>query len=163
MIKSSYYYDSDPDFKKDDDSEAAHLIVAKQNMDRNIRCSLAYLHTRMQRVERLAWETGKHIPDHLIEKMSPAELQYFKTYLENLETYNKSVSNMFSNDSNNIDLTVDFNPPKDLFIEVRVQKDYGMVVLPESGEVRLQRNGTYLLRRCEVDNLIKRGIMAEVI
>ena len=64
-------------------------------------------------------------------------MEYFKTYLENIDTYNKAVSNMFSNDSNNIDLTVDFNPPKDLFIEVRVNKDYGNVILPESGEVRL--------------------------
>ena len=40
--------------------------------------------------------------------------------MENLETYNKSVSNMFANDTNNIDLTIDLNPPKDLFLEVRV-------------------------------------------
>ena len=95
--------------------------------------------------------------------MSPAELEYFKTYLENIETYNKTVSNMFTSDANNIDLTVDFNPPKDLYIEVRVRKDYGIVMLPESGEVRLQKNSTHLLRRSEVDNLIKRGIMSEVL
>ena len=62
-----------------------------------------------------------------------------------------------------MDLTVDFNPPKDLFIEVRVHKDYGTVILPESGEVRLQKNTTHLLRRSEVDHLIKRGIMSEVL
>ena len=106
-------------------------------MHRNIRCLLAYLNTRLTRVERLAWESGKHIPDRLQEKLSPAELDYFKTYLENIDNYNKAVSNMFANDSNNIDLTVDFNPPKDLFLEVRVNKDYGNVILPESGEVRL--------------------------
>jgi hypothetical protein len=44
---------------------------------------------------------------------------------------------MFSNDSNNIDLTAGFNPPKDLFMEIRVNKDYGIVMLPESGEVKL--------------------------
>ena len=40
--------------------------------------------------------------------------------MENLETYNKSVSNMFANYTNNIDLTIDLNPQKDLFLEVRV-------------------------------------------
>ena len=139
------------------------MIVACQNVQRNIRCVLAYLNTRLTRVERLAWESGKHIPDHLLEKISPAETQYFKTYIENLDNYNKAVSNMFGNDNNHIDLTVDFNPPKDLFIEVRVNKDYGTVMLPESGEVRLQKNTTHLLRRSEVDHLLKRGIMAEVI
>ena len=71
---------------------------------------------------------------------------------ENDDEYNPS----------SMDLTVDFNPPKDLFIEVRVHKDYGTVLLPESGEVRLQKNTTHLLRRSEVDHLIKRGIMSEV-
>ena len=66
-------------------------------------------------------------------------------------------------DPTSIDLTVDFNPPKDIFIEVRVNKDYGTVVLPESGEVRLMKNTTHFLRRTEVDHLIKRGIMSEVI
>ena len=46
---------------------------------------------------------------------------------ENDDEYNPS----------SMDLTVDFNPPKDLFIEVRVYRDYGTVLLPESGEVRL--------------------------
>jgi hypothetical protein len=36
-----------------------------------------------------------------------------------------------------LDLTVDLTPPKELFIEVRCQKDYGAVMLPESGEVHL--------------------------
>ena len=138
-------------------------MVSNQSMHRNIRCLLAYLNTRLTRVERLAWESGKHMPDHLGEKLSHAEMEYFKFYSDNIDSYNKAVSNMFSNDSNNIDLTVDFNPPKDLFLEVRVNKDYGNVILPESGEVRLQKNTTHLLRRSEVDHLIKRGIMAEII
>ena len=106
-------------------------------MERNIRCVLAYLNTRLTRVERLAWESGKHIPDHIMDKLSPGECTYFKEYLDNIDTYNKAVSNMFGTDSNHIDLTVDFNPPKDLFIQIRVNKDYGTVYLPESGEVKL--------------------------
>ena len=62
-----------------------------------------------------------------------------------------------------LDLTVDMTPPKELFIEVRCQKDYGAVMLPESGEVNLQRNTTHLLRRSEVDHLIKQGVLTEII
>ncbi len=58
---------------------------------------------------------------------------------------------------------MDLTPPKDLFIEVRIKKDYGAVMLPESGEVHLQKNTTHLLRRSEVDHLIKQGIITEVI
>ena len=152
---------SDPDFNKETDT--APLVVANQNRQRNIRCVLAYLSTRLTRVERLAWESGKHIPDHVMEKMSENELRYYKQYMENLEEYNKQISTLFGSENNNIDLTVDFHPPKDLFIEVRVNKDYGTVTLPESGQVKLQLNSTHLLRRNEVEELIKRGILSEVI
>tara|TARA_B110000285_G_C14868759_1_gene488144 strand:+ start:527 stop:736 length:210 start_codon:yes stop_codon:yes gene_type:complete len=69
---------------------------------------------------------------------------------------------MFGNNIH-IDLTVDLNPPKELFIEIRVNKDYGTVDLPESGEVKLQKNTIHNLRRSEVDHLIKRGIMSEIL
>ena len=138
-------------------------MVARQNWQRNIRCVLAYLNTRLSRVERMAWESGKHLPDHILEKLSESEASYFKTYVDNLDGYNKAICNMLGSDSNNIDLTVDLNPPKDLFVEVRVNKDVGTITLPESGEVQLQKNSTYLLKRSEADNLIKRGIMSEVV
>ena len=110
----------------------------------------------------MAWESGKHIPDHIMEKLSDSEVMYFKKYINNLDNYNKAVSKMIGSDVS-IDLTVDFNPPKDLFIEVRVNKDFGTITLPESGEVKLQKNSTHLLRRSEADHLIKRGIMSEIV
>ena len=143
--------------------DAPWLIVANQNMKRNIRCSLAYLHTRLTRIERMAWESGKQVPDHILDNLSPAETAYFKTYIEAIDGYQKSLGEMLTSQNNSLDLTVDFTPPKDLFLEVRINKDYGSVVLPESGEVKLQKNTTHLLRRSEVDHLIKRGIMAEVL
>jgi len=36
-------------------------------------------------------------------------------------------------------------------------------MLPESGEVHLQKNSTHLLRRSEVDHLIKQGVVTEII
>lgn len=62
-----------------------------------------------------------------------------------------------------LDLTVDLAPPKELFIEVRCQRDFGAVMLPQSGEVNLQKNTTHLLRRSEVDHLIKQGVVTEVL
>jgi GINS complex subunit 1 len=97
------------------------------------------------------------MPDHIKEKINPAELTYYNNYLESIDEYNRSLSM-----HNNIDLTVDMKPPKDLFIEVRIKQDYGTVMLPESGQVNLQKNTTHLLRRSEVDHLIKQGIVAEV-
>ena len=58
------------------------------------------------------------MPLHLKEKLSPLELTFYQNYLENLDEYNKSLSEF-----NNLDLTTDLTPPKELFIEVKVLKD----------------------------------------
>ena len=54
-----------------------------------------------------------------------------------------------------MDLTVDMNPPKDLFIEVKILKDHGTVILPESGQIVLKKGTTQYLRRTEVEHLMK--------
>ena len=61
-------------------------------MRRNIRCSLAYLNYRLNKIEKFVWESGKNLPDHILDQLSPAELAYLKKYIINLEDYNKAVS-----------------------------------------------------------------------
>ena len=73
-------------------------------------------------------------------------MKYFETYCAQLDAYTSEFSQYC-----NLDLTVDLTPPKDLYIEVRIKKDLGQMVLPESGQVLLQKNTTHLLRRTEVD------------
>ena len=114
---------------------------------------LTYRNTRLDRLHRLAWESGKSLPEHIKEKLSPGEVTYYQSYLEAIDAYNKALG------CAGIDLTVDMTPPKELFIEVRVKQDFGTVVLPESGSVNLAKGTTHLLRRTEVDHLIKRGIV----
>ena len=106
----------------------------------------------------MAWETGKSMPAHTKEKLHPAEIQYFRKYGESLD---KLSQDLF--ETNNMDLTVDMAPPKDLYIEVRILQACGKITLPESGEVDLVKNSTYNLRRSDVDHLVKQGIMAEVV
>ena len=127
----------DPNFDREAKSETAKLVVDKQVIDRNLRCVLAYLYNspnlmyrnaRADRLHRLAWEGGKAMPEHIKDNLSVAEINYYQKYLMAVDNYNKHLSEV-----NNIDLTVDLSPPKDLFIEVRVNIDYGTVTLPESG------------------------------
>ena len=118
-----------------------------------------YRSTRLDRLNRIAWMSGKTLPDHINENLSQSERSYYKEYLSAIDQLNQD----YSVGSSALDLTVDLTPPKELYIEVRIKKDYGAVMLPESGEVHLQRNTTHLLRRSEVDHLIKQGIVAEII
>jgi GINS complex subunit 1 len=103
--------------------------------------------------------SGKALPTHINENLSQGERSFFKTYLSAIEQLNSD----YAIGGTPLDLTVDLTPPKELFVEVRIKKDYGSIMLPESGEVHLQKNTTHLLRRSEVDHLIKQGIVAEII
>jgi hypothetical protein len=53
---------------------------------------VVYRNTRLDRLHRLAWESGKSMPEHMKEKLTPGELAYYQSYLDNLDEYNKSLS-----------------------------------------------------------------------
>ena len=57
-----------------------------------------------------------------------------------------------------MDLTADLQPPKDLYIEVRVEKDCGEI-FTDSGAVTLERGTTHYLRRSDVEHLIRQGFL----
>ena len=84
--------------------------------------------TRLDRLHRVAWESSKQMPPHIAQNLTPGEMKYFETYCAQLDAYTNDFSTYC-----NLDLTVDLTPPKDLFIEVRIKKDLGQMVLPESG------------------------------
>ena len=52
-------------------------------------------------------------------------------------------------------------PPKDLYIEVRVLKDCGEI-FTENGPVNLEINSTHFLRRVDVESLIRQGMLVQV-
>lgn len=70
------------DEEYDEDVNAAYPLAAKVAMERNVRCSLAYLSTRLDRLHRVAWESGKRMPAHISQNLTPSELKYFETYCE---------------------------------------------------------------------------------
>ena len=118
------------DDEYDEVADTAYPLAAKVAMERNVRCSLAYMSTRLDRLHRVAWESGKQLPEHIAANLTPSEIRYFETYCAQLDAYTNDYASYC-----NLDLTVDLTPPKDLFIEIRVKKDLGEMVLPESGQV----------------------------
>ena len=43
----------------DDDAAAACPIATKVAMEKNVRCAVAYMSTRLDRLHRVAWESSK--------------------------------------------------------------------------------------------------------
>lgn len=102
-------------------------------MRRNKRCLLAYHRTRADKLEQMCWD-GKDVLDQTYHggagnanqggqttesSLSPEEEEYFRQYNDMLSAYKGQWTD--------IDLTGSMEPPRDLFVDVRVLKDAGEI------------------------------------
>ena len=101
-------------------------------IDRNKRCLLAYLNSRMEKMREMRWQFGAVLPEEIKLNLSEPELEYFSKYNRHLATYMRAVGT---------DLTSDMYPPKSLYVEVRVKEDHGEVETAD-GEVVLLKAGS---------------------
>lgn len=125
-----------------DPATACSLLVNHLCMRRNKRCLLAYHRTRTNKLEELVWsgvdvlEPPNHIEhndgggssagtadsgngDGNSSSLSPEEEEYVRRYSDLLAAYKGQWTD--------IDLTGSLEPPRDLFIDVRVLKDAGEI------------------------------------
>ena len=113
-----------------DQAVATTLLVNHLSMRRNKRCLLAYHRTRSDKLEELVWKgsdvadlSGQQsrdgAADGLTSSLSPHEEDYVRQYSDLLAAYKGQWTD--------IDLTGSLEPPRDLFIDVRVLKDAGEI------------------------------------
>ena len=114
---------------------ACTLLVNHLSMRRNKRCLLAYHRTRTDKLEELVWGGvdlqelsgqptamaggGGLSNDAGSSSLSPQEEDYVRQYGDLLAAYKGQWTD--------IDLTGSLEPPRDLFIDVRVLKDAGEI------------------------------------
>lgn len=121
---------------------AGTLLTNHLSMRRNKRCLLAYHKTRTDKLEQLVWRgadvvdlsgqqlrdttgsgnapaNGGHPQDSATSSLSPQEEDYVRQYGDLLAAYKGQWTD--------IDLTGALEPPRDLFIDVRVLKDAGEI------------------------------------
>lgn len=115
---------------------ACALLVNHLSMRRNKRCLLAYHRVRAERLEQMCWN-GEDVLDRQTSaqglqeqvnadgtgdgssSLSPEEDEYVRQYADLLAAYKGQWTD--------IDLTGSVEPPRDLFIDVRVLKDAGEI------------------------------------
>ncbi|KAJ5478093.1 hypothetical protein N7530_003602 [Penicillium desertorum] len=150
-----------------DPAIACALLVDHLCMRRNKRCLLAYHRVRTEKLEELCW-TGVDILEqqqpsedsgaaqHTAlgasghSSLSPEEEEYFRQYGDMLAAYKGQWTD--------IDLTGTLEPPKDLFIDVRVLKDAGEIQT-EYGVINLTKNSQLYVRQGDVERLIAQGFL----
>ncbi|EME87291.1 uncharacterized protein MYCFIDRAFT_75152 [Pseudocercospora fijiensis CIRAD86] len=157
QLKSSFNPAEDP-------SMACALLVNHLSMRRNKRCLLAYHKTRTDKLEAMCWE-GVDVADLALasaqasssgrqdgntSSMSAEEEQYVHRYSDLLAAYKGQWTD--------IDLTGSLEPPRDIFIDVRVLKDAGEIQT-EYGSITLTKNSQFYVRQGDVERLIQQGYL----
>ncbi|RYP70175.1 hypothetical protein DL769_005054 [Monosporascus sp. CRB-8-3] len=144
-------------------------------MRRNKRCLLAYHKTRTDRLEELVWKgydvvdlAGQQVRDGPgaagagpgmgngdggSSSLSPQEEDYMRHYSDLLAAYKGQWTD--------IDLTGSLEPPRDLFIDVRVLKDAGEIQT-EYGAITLTKNSQFYVRQGDVERLIAQGYLQKL-
>ncbi|KAK9465247.1 hypothetical protein V1512DRAFT_211281 [Lipomyces arxii] len=154
-----------PHFRASQDRKASCAIFVLQLcIRRNKRCLLAYHALRARRLEVLAWsgvETNITVADDfeetvLFERPSissgwhPDEEEYFRGYGDILAE--------LKGEWTDIDIIGSMEPPRDLFIDVRVLKDAGEIQT-EYGAITLTKNSQFFVRQGDVERLIQQGYL----
>ncbi|KIN01954.1 hypothetical protein OIDMADRAFT_121895 [Oidiodendron maius Zn] len=158
-----------------DPATACTLLVDHLCMRRDKRCLLAYHRTRTDKLEEMVW-SGNDISDLAAQQpknlngnqeggsdlvsvdgssssLSPEEEEYVRQYSDLLAAYKGQWTD--------IDLTGSLDPPRDLFIDVRVLKDAGEIQT-EYGTINLTKNSQFYVRQGDVERLISQGYLQKL-
>ncbi|KZF26372.1 GINS complex, Psf1 component [Xylona heveae TC161] len=158
-----------------DPATACALLVNHLSMRRNKRCLLAYHRVRSNKLEEMCWN-GMDILEQQqqsqqnrggnnhgsaettllagesagVNSLSPEEEEFVRQYSDLLAAYKGQWTD--------IDLTGSLEPPRDLFIDVRVLKDAGEIQT-EYGSINLTKNSQFFVKQGDVERLIAQGFL----
>lgn len=133
------------------------ILLHNQAIQRHKRCLLAYHHHRMeiikdiQRTHRVASQGGGEDDDARgasAVSTHAGEAAFARDYASLREAYSASV------------FELDLLPPASHSVQVRVEKETGQVVLPDSGRiVSLTRGARLYLDRADAGDFLRQGIV----
>ncbi|CCH42711.1 DNA replication complex GINS protein [Wickerhamomyces ciferrii] len=128
-------------------ADQCQLFVTHLCMRRNKRCLLAYEKLRAEKLAQLAWDNKEP------ELTNHNEIEYLREYSDLLIGYKSAFPE--------IDLSGSLEPPKDVFIDVRVIKDAGEIQT-EYGVFNLTKDSQFFVRKADVERLIQQGYLQKL-
>lgn len=136
-----------------DQSAQCGAVVYHRAIERNKRCVLAYINERARRIIAYRWDGGPSAATHLVDTLSGPESTFLNEYEKILGKYSDAVE---------LDLTADKNPPRDLYIEIRVVRSCGEIST-DAGTVHLKQGTQHFLKRADVEHLIRQGALEHIV
>lgn len=163
-----------------DPAAACSLLVDHLCMRRNKRCLLVYHRVRLEKLEQKCWD-GEDLlsqDSNLADQsngnesssaLSPEEEDYVRQYNDLLAAHKGQWTD--------IDLGGSLDPPKDLFIDVRVLKDAGEIQTEygfvchnyeicitdlDARSIMLTKNSQFFVRQGDVEHLIAQKFLQKL-
>ncbi|OIR58650.1 MAG: DNA replication complex GINS protein PSF1, partial [Amphiamblys sp. WSBS2006] len=112
------------------------------------RCLVAYHQNRMRRLKEKA-----HRQETLVAVCSKKENAFLQRHIANIKKYEKTFPVQLK-------LIGEQTPPKSLYVKIAALQDCG-AVLTEDGPILLLKNTTHLVKRTDVEELIREGVVKE--
>ena len=166
-----------------DPAAACSLLVDHLCMRRNKRCLLVYHRVRLEKLEQMSWAGEDHIhqdptnqgqsegADGPSSSLSPEEEDYVRQYNDLLAAYKGQWTD--------VDLGGSLEPPRDLFIDVRVLKDAGEIQTEygfgwllsfqpkhtangRASSIMLTKNSQFFVRQGDVEHLIAQKFLQKL-
>lgn len=145
--------------QQDFPSEACAILIHHLCMRRNRRCLLAYQRLRADKIDEMVWNENE-----VKGVLSPEEEEYVRGY-------GLLVAGLKGRWTD-VELGGSLEPPRDLYVEVRVLKDAGEIQT-EYGYVRcillliirvitLTKNSQLYVRQADVERLIQQGYLQRI-
>ncbi len=123
-------------------------------MMRIYRCVLGYVNHRLLKIKNLFWKAGGIINETDQQFLSDNEKAFYVEYKKLIFEYQNSFPI-------ELDLYKDLEPPRDLNIEIRVLEDCGEIVTSNGEILTLEKGVSLLVRRCDVEHLIKQNLIIQ--
>ncbi|RMY85660.1 hypothetical protein D0864_07250 [Hortaea werneckii] len=131
----------------EDPATACALLVNHLAMRRNKRCLLAYHRTRTDKLEEMCWSGADVAEIQSAATSTRAQSGDSSNLSADEEAYINSYSNLlaaYKGQWTDIDLTGSLEPPRDIFIDVRVLRDAGEIQT-EYGSITLTKNSQFYI------------------
>ena len=128
-------------------------------LERNKRCLLAYQKLRCDLLDAFVWENSAI--SLLGDDSSQDRNDLTLLEQEYLKEYSELVTDLKSGTLADIDLAGSLEPPKEVFIDVRVLKDAGEIQT-EYGVFNLIKGSQFFVRQSDVERLIQQGFLQKI-
>ncbi|KAI9280110.1 subunit of the GINS complex [Sporodiniella umbellata] len=140
-------------------SKISQVMLYHLTIKRNKRVLFAYHRHRVNKLKEIYWNVGLEsvYQREITTSLGPTEHQFLDEYRELVDTYKQSFPDIDLGQNGGAGL----DPPKDLFIEVRVLRDTGRIDTEYGGLNLLKGNHEYV-RRTDVESLIKAGYLQHI-